>query len=325
MFNCRLNVELPLAASLDGPLWRVDYSSADFGMWVQNTPNGCIQFVNQLYILFENRPKTQPLRFMYSGTHSNVHKSDITYLPPMLNAETKTTEDIEKVVEEFRKAYIEGTLREFAVIYGDYQVWCQLFLLLLRNPAKYFWLIPMPGEWHWTWHILKGIYKMYYRSILLPFSKIIGFRSLDEKADNFHYAEDLLEMVTIAVFNWMKECIDNTMLTPMEWLESIWPNKIAHELAYACLNYFIPYMVLRSALKWNKMEDMEDWWRWWIHLFIATKKRNYALMSLRVGMLLNALNPDAKAAINPFRVLSFTGAEGTGIPTDGVCEMVCDY
>lgn len=163
---------------------------------------------------------------------------------------------------------------------------------------------------------------MYYKSILLPFSKIIGFRNLDPKADNFHYAEDLLEMVTIAIFNWMKRCIDETMLTPMEWLESIVPNKIAHELAYSCLNYFIPYMVLRSALKWNKFEDMEDWWRWFLHLFMATKKHNYALMSLRVCMIYKALNKDAKAAINVYRVLSFTGEPGTGIPMDGVCEMV---
>ena len=164
---------------------------------------------------------------------------------------------------------------------------------------------------------------MYYRSILLPFAKALNFRNLDENADKFHYAEDLLEIVTIAVFNWIQQCLAETMLEPMQWLHHIWENKNAHELAYACIHYFIPYFVLRSAIKWNKHEDMEVWWRYWIHLFIATNKSNYALMSLRFLMLLRALDPSVKAALCEYRVMSFSGKPDSGIPMDGVCEMVC--
>ncbi len=82
-------------------------------------------------------------------------------------------------------------------------MWIKLFLLRLRQPNEYHWVIPIPGAWHWTWHIIKGIYLVYYDSILLPFSAILGYSSLDKEANNFHYAEDFLEIVTMAVFQWI--------------------------------------------------------------------------------------------------------------------------
>ena len=75
---------------------------------------------------------------------------------------------------------------------GDFQVWEKLFLLHIANPERFKWMIPMPGEWHWTWHIIVAIFRIYYISILLPFAKILGFSSLDPDARNFHYAENLL-------------------------------------------------------------------------------------------------------------------------------------
>jgi hypothetical protein len=67
--------------------------------------------------------------------------------------------------------------------------------LKIQDPNKYYWMIPVPGEWHWTYHILKGIFAMYHESIFLPFAEMLGFSYVDITAENFHYAEDLLEMV----------------------------------------------------------------------------------------------------------------------------------
>ena len=109
----------------------------------------------------------------------------------------------------------------------------------------------------------------------------------------------------------------------IEWLHNIKPNKNAYELAYGCIHYFIPYFITRAALKWNKFSDIEVWWRYWTHLFIATGKTNYSLMSIRFLMLMKSLHPKVKAVFNQNRVLSFSGKPGTGVPMDGVCELVC--
>ena len=74
-------------------------------------------------------------------------------------------------------------------------MWIKLWKLKLQDPNKYSWLIPVPGEWHWTWHITKGMFKMYHESIFQPFGEMLGYKYVDAEATYFHYSEDLLEMV----------------------------------------------------------------------------------------------------------------------------------
>jgi len=93
-------------------------------------------------------------------------------------------------------------------------------------------------------------------------------------------------------------------------------------MVYACYYYFIPYWITRSALKWNKVDDMKGMWRWWIHLFIATGKKNYVVLSLRFLWIMESLNSDVKAIYDKYKVFSFSGEPGTGIAWDGVVELV---
>ena len=67
---------------------------------------------------------------------------------------------------------------------------------------------------------------------------------------------------------------------------------------------------------------MESWWRYWIHLFLAAKKHQYASMSIKFLWVLKKMHPAIRAIYDQYRVFSFTGNEGTGIPADGVNELV---
>jgi hypothetical protein len=227
------------------------------------------------------------------------------------------------MLDSFHSKYIKNTSRTFAFVSADHQVWIKMWKQRIEKPLQYSWLIPLPGDWHTTWHILKGIFRLYGQHILLPFSIQLGFKSLDLECNNFHYGEDLLQIVTLATMKWMQNSMRQlAILDPLEWLKRLKPNSIAYELAYACLWYFIPYWVTRSALKWNKGE-VEVLWRYWLHLFIATNKKHYALMSLRFLWILHSLHPAIRNVYNNFRVFSNSGKEGTGVPLDGWNELVC--
>lgn len=263
---------------------------------------------------------------MVIGTASNVRKSNITFMKPLFNKQTLTYEDIRAIVDAFFLRLLEKSPRLFAILCGDQQVWIKLWMLHLQDPAKYNWVIPVPGEWHWLWHILKAIFKTYYWTILLPFSQVLNFKSLDIEVSHFHYSEDFFEMVTIALQRWIQECMaafNDPTLTVIGWLDAISNNRVAYETAYACIYYFIPYWNTRSAIKWNKIDAMQQWWRYWLHLFIARGKRNYAAMTIRFLWVLRSMAPEIKELYDQYRVLSFSGDAGSGIPMDGVVELVC--
>ena len=319
----RYNVEVPIevhitAAELWNPVER-----NQFGAWIQSNNDESIEFAVDNWNTFIARPRDQPLKYLFSGTASSVPKSDITFLKPMFDLQTKEYGDIVKIVDQMYTESMEGTDRIFAIVAADWQGWIKLFNMHIDNPAMYHWLVPVPGEWHTLWHTLKGVYHIYYNTILFPFSKVFGFKSLDRECKNFHYGEDLLEMVTISVSSWIEQCVAvNPQLTVIQWLESIRRNQPAYELAYACIHYFVPYWVMRSTLKWNKVGEMEKFWRYWTHLFIACKKNNYSAMCIKFLWVLKSLHPQVKAVYDQHRVVSFSGEAGTGIPFDGLCELV---
>ncbi len=129
--------------------------------------------------------------------------------------------------------------------------------------------------------------------------------------------------MTITISDWIAKCLDRlpTKLSITNWLHSIKQNRIAYELAYACIHYFIPYFATRSALKWN-LSTTEKWWRYWTHLFMSTGKKNYSLLSLRFLWILKSLDPAIRDVYDKHNIFTFSGDERTGIALDGVVELV---
>lgn len=67
---------------------------------------------------------------------------------------------------------------------------------------------------------------------------------------------------------------------------------------------------------------METWWRYWIHLFHATGKKHYTLLSIRFLWILRAMTPEVREIYEKYNIFSFSGDDGTGIPADRVVELV---
>lgn len=80
--------------------------------------------------------------------------------------------------------------------------------------------------------------------------------------------------------------------------------------------------MLRSALKWGKADVILDMWRYFLHLFLATNKYHYSLITLQFCWTMHALHEDVKDAFNSMRSMSWDGTEGSGIAIDAVNEMV---
>lgn len=224
-------------------LW-TPIDKAQFRNWLQSTDNELVVDTNANWKLFSAHQKDKPLKLLYEGrAPDQVPKSDFIFLKPLIDLQTTSYDDIKANLEQFKAEYITAAGCQFAVVAGDFQVWDHLFQLHCKNPAEFGWLIPVLGEWHWTWHILKAIYQVYYTTILWPFAKLLGYHSLNIEADNFHYAEDFLEIVTLTTCKWINHCLlDHPGKSAIAWLEEIIENRIAYELSQ-------PTLVLSSNLK----------------------------------------------------------------------------
>jgi hypothetical protein len=316
-------LEIPCTSAISAAdLWKT-YSVSNFANWVQASDIKCRTLANAAAIAMTKSTTLPGLKFAMVEDSQTISRSHFTVLPPALNRQTSSYTDIRYVLANFYKEHLVMSEQAFAFVQGDEQVFTLCWLLKVRNPTEFLWMVPVAAEWHWTWHILKAIYRLWGTFILFPLSQILNYSNLDLKCDNFHYGEDFLELVTLAITSWyMNLARKHPTMTPTDILHHYKMNSQVYELLYAFIYYFAPYWLTRSAVKCGDAALLTKLWRYWLHIFIATGKYRYARMTIRFLWILHTIDEDVLQIYNSNRVFSFSGGKGTGIAIDAVNEMV---
>jgi hypothetical protein len=108
--------------------------------------------------------------------------------------------EVSAIVRNLAKDISGPTLHEICIMGGNWQTFSHMFELMLKEPNDWKFLVPIPGEWHWNWHILKAIFKIWATYLLNPIAiEILSFKNFDIKGKNFHNAEHLLELITVGL------------------------------------------------------------------------------------------------------------------------------
>ena len=163
---------------------------------------------------------------------------------------------------------------------------------------------------------LQGIWRV-------PFSHVLGLNKLDLEAKVFYMAEDIIQQIMLSILTVMHEMMRiMNIKTPIELMYWVKLNSHMYELLYACIYYFTPYFMMRSAIKWAKNEIVMEFWHYWLHLFIRTNKYKYAILFLHFMHTMKAFNPEIAQFLAQNRVFSFSGVEGSGMPIDVFNELV---
>ena len=181
---------------------------------------------------------------------------------------------------------------------GDEQVFTLIWHLIknLENKEKFHQIIPSAADWHWNWHLLQGIFKFCGKFLLLPLSQVIGYSNLDLKCAKFHVAEVFFQLVTWALEKWVVGAMENLKVkTATELLQNLKKNILAYETLYLYIYDICLYWIARAAIKIGDSETVTDFWRYFIHLFIATGKFKYIMFFRFLWVLFlatQALNPN---------------------------------
>jgi hypothetical protein len=92
-----------------------------------------------------------------------VVASLVFYMPPIFNVGTASYKDVEKVL-----AAIQLALGGFVLIAvcGDGLSYDRVYRLKAANPFKYQWVLLLPGEFHFTVHVLMAVHRLWYKKLV---------------------------------------------------------------------------------------------------------------------------------------------------------------
>ena len=90
-----------------------------------------------------SRPNYRP----YEG------ESKLVYKLPITDISTAAYDDVELILQRIQEELIEEKGMNAVLCVGDQQTFSRMWHLKLDDPAKYFWVIPCSGDFHYqfTW------------------------------------------------------------------------------------------------------------------------------------------------------------------------------
>lgn len=305
------------------PIWQEE-DDDDFLDWCEMSFTIVNDIANNCYRALEDTVEEDQLKYTRYNPYSSIRRSDWVILPPQMGANVSSYDGTAEVLANFHRDHMVGTTRRFAFVSCDQAAFALVWNLRNRKPEKFGWVVPVPGEFHWHWHILKGIFRLYSDDILYPFATYINYPAFDPECNNFHKGEDFFQIVTLAIFPWIKEMMRLCRFEDLnELLHHAHDNTHAYEIIYFFLYCVCPYWVSRGAVKNGNGPLLEDMWRYWMQLFITTGKFKYTQLTVIFMWIQRSLHPSIRDIYLNNRSFSFSGSPHTGVAFDGINEMVC--
>ena len=283
----------------------------------------CINIANNAVTIITKAFHYQGLKFALKEQNSQLPNVKIFVLEPDFDKGTASYDDMLSALRKLYAEHVQYTACGFAMVNGDEQTFSRMWHIKLMHPEEFAWLIPVPGEWHWNLHILRGIFKVWGGYILSPIAKRLSYKKYKVEVPNFHNAEDFLEIVTFGIGLLMKELQEfHPTKTPIGVMHHYKQYSPIYEVLYLFNWYLCPYWHTRAALKSGNPALLNEMWRYWLGLFITAKKTRYCILTMRFLWLIRHLHPSLAKIFNDFRTFSFSGNPNTGIPIDGLNELV---
>ena len=112
-------------------------------------------------------------------------ESKLVYKPPIMDISTAAYEDVDKILERIEEELIEGKGMKAVLCVGDQQTFSRMWHLKLDDPAKYFWVIPCSGDFHYQFHVASGINRVAHAPLLQWFVNAADMsKTIKDKMDD---------------------------------------------------------------------------------------------------------------------------------------------
>jgi hypothetical protein len=86
-------------------------------------------------------------------------RSKLCFGNPVMDCLTGAYEDVDETLAVIKKYVLQTLGMRLAVVWGDQQSYSRMVHLAIAGGVEYAWMIPAPGEFHFTVHALMALHK----------------------------------------------------------------------------------------------------------------------------------------------------------------------
>ena len=197
----------------------------------------------------------------------------------------------------------------------------------IYNPDRWTWMLPLPGEWHFSVHVLMALHKLWFRPLVenliigLSFSKTI--KDTWTSVEVYVYYDRFYQLLISACTDYLRHVVPQQyQQDPRLLLEAVSRNHAAVYLFSFLYDFGFPWLRLRHAIRANDFEVIDVMWPLTFHWFHATGKTNYTCMAVYVTCIRYGMKPELASLWTAMRTASLCGHRGRNVPFDLVLEKM---
>lgn len=254
---------------------------------------------------------------------------------PVLDVETAAYADVDVCTQRIQNTQLAGT--EQILIVGDQQVYIRLHWLKLHNPHRNRWFLPLPGEWHFTCHALMAVHSLWYKPMMQSIVVALGFeksikgperpgRGEWDSVELFVYYDRFYQMVIAGLLEHLAAIVPpNYQQNPAGLREAVKSNRAALYAIDFLLDFGLPWLQLRQAVRENNHTWIDLMWTYTLHWFRAAGMRgktNYATLCVYVTFVRHGMVPELARIWTDMRTASLCGHPGRNVAWDFVLERM---
>lgn len=220
----------------------------------------------------------------------------------------------------------------YIFIVGDEQTFDRMVKLKSQRPQQYWWLIPIPGEFHFTGHVLAAIYRLWWPQLLHSCSVYLQRRGVDRDwgMAQFNRHDEFMFIIITALHRWFEhvfgpDCLMNE--TRMRYL-------CRHNATSTLLLDFMycdgmPYAALRRLLRMSpsprRRRIINLFYAYYCMRMRSVNKYLYSMLCVHYLFMVEHLHPALYRIWERVYTASILGTPGRSTPLDGYMEKVNKY
>ena len=234
---------------------------------------------------------------------------------PILDTNTASYYDnakmLEQILDDMRTRYPNLT---YIFVAGDEQTYDRMIKLKSDDLDGYDWLIPLPGDFHVAGHILMGIFRLYWSSVLSFF--LIPLQrdkvTQDFLMSKFNRHEEFFLHVVLGVMKWFRHCFGASCLEyPADLKDQCKDNYTSTVLWHFLFEYAFPYVAFRMTLRLSPTPErrrrLQQFYPYWCGRVRAVNKYLYSMLFIHAVYVYEKLTDDLQSVLDYSYTLSMKG------------------
>ena len=193
-------------------------------------------------------------------------ESHFVYMPPELDVGTAKYVDIDHMVSVIHTLFFHTMLPASMVLtVGDQQTYHRLFWKKKYQESRFNWLLPLPGEFHFTVHTLMAIHTLWYRSLAQWVIQELGWeKTVPEKwtsVEEWHHYDRFYQLLVWGLTAYLVARVPRHLLHQPEQLMHLFrENATMLHIVHFLYDFGFPYLRLRNAIRCNDHEIIDLMW-----------------------------------------------------------------